>query len=175
MNASIVFSQRESFVLIIRVSAWGKLEARRGADFTHLPMRLLAFFQDKVCNSETPRYASEHPPPEATSPTFSFRNLMRNGLQKIVIFVHARRCSIYHGGLQQHFSSCCCQQHPCLREQPAARADSRRLGFRVMFTPNFGGLYFQESKPMFWFQSSQKVDFEIFRVCHLMEVHFFLC
>ena len=36
LNASIVFSQRESFVLIIRVSAWGKLEAHRGADFTHL-------------------------------------------------------------------------------------------------------------------------------------------
>ena len=36
LNASIVFSQRESFVLIIRVWARGKLEARRGTDFTHL-------------------------------------------------------------------------------------------------------------------------------------------
>ena len=37
LNASIVFSQRESFVLIIRVWARGKLEARRGTD---LPVRL---------------------------------------------------------------------------------------------------------------------------------------
>jgi hypothetical protein len=37
LNASIVFSQRESFVLIIRVWARGKLEARRGTD---LPARL---------------------------------------------------------------------------------------------------------------------------------------
>ena len=119
------------------------------------------------------RYASKHPPPEATCPTFSFRNLMRNGLQMIVIFVHARRCSIYHGGLQQHFSSCCCQQHPCLREQPAARADSRRLGFRD-FTPNFGVVVFSriQRNPECSGFSPQKVDFEIFRVCILLRFIF---